>query len=101
VTTEIIWLRCLLADFGVALSSSTLVHCDSTSAISIAQDSVKYELTKHVEVDYFYVQSSIHDNILALQYVPLEIQLADLLTKVHTRAQHYFLLSKLNVVDPP
>jgi hypothetical protein len=33
--------------------------------------------------------------------VPSEIQLADLLTKAHTRAQHCFLLSKLSVVDPP
>jgi hypothetical protein len=35
VTAEETWLQWLLADFGVALSS-TPVHCDSTSAISIA-----------------------------------------------------------------
>jgi hypothetical protein len=35
VTVEVtLWW--LLADFGVALSSSTSVHCDSTGAISIA-----------------------------------------------------------------
>jgi hypothetical protein len=36
VTAEVTWLRWLLADFGVALSSSTVVHCDSIGAISIA-----------------------------------------------------------------
>jgi hypothetical protein len=35
VTVEVTWLRWLLADFCVALSS-TSVHCDSTGAISIA-----------------------------------------------------------------
>jgi hypothetical protein len=62
---------------------------------------VKHELTKHVGVDCFYVRSGIQDNIVSLQYVPLEIQLADVLTKAHTRDQHCFLLSKLNMVDPP
>jgi hypothetical protein len=100
VTAEVTWLRWLLADFGVALSSSTLVHCDSTSALSIAQDPVKHELTKHVGMNCFYVRSAVQDKIIALQYVPSEIQLADLLSKARTRAQHCFLLSKLNVVDP-
>jgi hypothetical protein len=100
VTAEVTWLWWLLADFGVTLSS-THVHCDSTGAISIAQDPVKHELTKHVGVDCFYVRSAVQDKIITLQYVPSEIQLADLLTKAHTRAQHCFLLFKLNVVDPP
>jgi hypothetical protein len=101
VTAEVTWLRWLLVDFGVALSSSTLVHCDSTSAISIVQELVKHELTKHVRVDCFYVRSAVQDKITALQYVLSEIQLADLLTMAHTQAQHCFLLFKLNVVDPP
>jgi hypothetical protein len=100
VIVEVTWLRWLLVDFGVALSS-TPVHCDNTGAISIAQDLVKHELTKHGEVNCFYVQSGVQDKIISLQYVPSEIQLAILLTKVHTRAQHCFLLSKLNMVDPP
>jgi hypothetical protein len=62
---------------------------------------VKHELTKHVGVDCFYVRSIVQDKIIVLQYVPSEIQLADLLTKAHTQAQHCFLLSKLNVLDPP
>jgi hypothetical protein len=36
VTAKVTWLRWLLADFGVAHSSSTSVHCDSNGAISIA-----------------------------------------------------------------
>jgi hypothetical protein len=63
VTVEVTW---LLADFDVALSSSTPMHCDSIGAISIAQDLVKHELTKHVRVDCFYVRSDVQDKIVAL-----------------------------------
>jgi hypothetical protein len=58
------------------------VHCDSTGAIRIALDPVKHELTKHVEVDCLYVRSTVPDKIIALQYVPSEIQLANLLPRL-------------------
>jgi hypothetical protein len=61
VTAEVTWLRWLLIDFGVALSS-TPVHRDNTGAISIVQDPVKHELSKHVGVNCFYV----YDKIIAL-----------------------------------
>jgi hypothetical protein len=51
VTTEGTWLWWLLENFGVSVSMSTPLLSDSTGAISIARDPVKYELTKHVGVD--------------------------------------------------
>ncbi|GJU11095.1 retrovirus-related pol polyprotein from transposon TNT 1-94 [Tanacetum coccineum] len=35
-TSEIVWLRWLLADMGIRISHSTLLHCDNHSAIQIA-----------------------------------------------------------------
>jgi archaellum component FlaD/FlaE len=66
VTVEVTWLLWLLADFGVATSSSTLVHYDSTGAISIAQDPVKHKLSKYIGVDCFYVRSIVQDKIVDL-----------------------------------
>jgi hypothetical protein len=52
----------------------------STCAISIARDLVKHELTKHIGVDAFFVRTAVQNQILALQYVPSELQLADFFT---------------------
>jgi hypothetical protein len=41
----------LLEDFGVFVSMSTPLLSDSTKAIIIARDPIKYELTKHIGVD--------------------------------------------------
>jgi hypothetical protein len=60
---------------------TTTFLSDSTCAISIACDPVKYELTKHIGVDASFVCASVHDQIIALQYVPLELQLADFFYK--------------------
>ena len=54
-----------------------------------------------IGVDAFYVRAGVQDQVIALQYVPSELQLADFLTKAQTRAQHGFYLSKLSVVHPP
>jgi hypothetical protein len=101
VTAEVTWLRWLLEDFGVSVSMSTPLLSDSTRAISIAHDPIKHVLTKHVGVDAHFTRSQVQDGVVALQYVPSELQLADFFTKAQTRTHHQFYLSKLSVVDPP
>jgi histone deacetylase 1/2 len=101
LTAEVTWLRWLLADFGVTIMTPTPVLSDSTGAFSIARDPVKHELTKHIGVDAFYTRTQVQAQVIMLQYVPSELQLANFFTKAQTRAQHDFLLSKLSVVDPP
>ena len=101
LTAEVTWLRWLLDDFGVSTTAPTPLSSDSTGAISIARDPVKHELTKHIGVDASYMRSQVQDQIVALQFVPSELQLAYFFTKAQTRAQHSYFLSKLSVVDPP
>jgi hypothetical protein len=86
LTTEVTWLRWLLADFGVSVTTPTPLLSDSTSAISIARDLINHELTKHIGVDAVYTRASVQDQVIALHYVPLELQLVDFFTKAHTRA---------------
>ncbi|AQK68041.1 putative tRNA (guanine(26)-N(2))-dimethyltransferase 2 [Zea mays] len=100
-TAEIIWLRWLLADLGVSCDTSTPLLCDNLSAIQIAHDPVKHELTKHIGVDASFTRFHCQRKTIDLQYVPSEYQLADFFTKAQTRAQHQFHLIKLKASDPP
>lgn len=101
VTSEIVWLRWLLADLGVSCDAPTNVLCDSTAAIQIANDPVKHELTKHIGVDASFTRSHCQQSTIRLQYVPSEVQVADFFTKSQTREQHRLHILKLNVSDPP
>ena len=100
-TSEIVWLRWLLADFGISCDAPTPLLCDNTGAIRIANDPVKHELTKHIGVDAFFTRSHCQQNTIALQYVPSELQVADFFTKAQTQEQHRLHLLKLNASDPP
>jgi hypothetical protein len=59
LTAEVTWLRWLLADFGVSVTTPTTLLSDSTSAISIVRDPVKHELTKHIGVNVFYTRAQV------------------------------------------
>ena len=72
VIAEVTWLRWLLEDFGVPATAPTPLSTDSTSAISIARDLVKHELTKHIGVDASYMRLHVHDQVVTLHHVPLE-----------------------------
>jgi hypothetical protein len=74
LTAEVTWLRWLLADFGVSVTTPTPVLSDSTGAISIARDPVKHKLTKHIGVDAFYTRAQVQAQVITLQYVPSELQ---------------------------
>ena len=68
LTAEVTWLRWLLQDFGVSVTTPTLLLSDSTGAISITRDPVKHELTKHIGVDASFVRSSVHDQVIVLSF---------------------------------
>jgi hypothetical protein len=68
--------------------------------LSALRDPVKHELTKHVGVDASFVCTTVHDQILALQYVPSELQLVDFFMKTQTKTRHGLFLSKLIIFDP-
>lgn len=83
-TSEIVWLRWLLADLGIPCDTPTPLLCDSTAAIQIANDPVKHELTKHIGVDASFTRPHCQHTI-KLRYVLSELQVADY--------QHRFQLS--------
>ncbi|WVZ94315.1 hypothetical protein U9M48_040221 [Paspalum notatum var. saurae] len=65
VTAEVTWLR-----FWCFVSIPTPLLTDGTSAISIARDPVKHELTKHIGVDAYYTRARVRDGVVTLRYVP-------------------------------
>jgi len=96
---EIIWLRWLLANLGASSDNSTPLLCDNMSAILIANNPIKHELTKHIGVDASFIRSHCQQSTVDLKYVPSELQVADFFTKPQTKEHHLFYFFKLNVSD--
>ncbi|KAL7608574.1 hypothetical protein Lser_V15G11391 [Lactuca serriola] len=97
-TQELVWLRWLLSDMGLSLSSPTVIWCDNTSAIQIAYNDVFHERTKHIEIDCHFVRQHVIRNTITLSPSSSTDQPADIFTKAHRPRRFSILLSKLNFV---
>ncbi|KAL0667809.1 hypothetical protein Bca4012_030513 [Brassica carinata] len=99
LTSELIWIRNLLQDLGIEISTPITMHCDNQAAIHIASNSVFHERTKHIEVDCHKVRQAVEQRIILPCYTRSEDQLADIFTKAASTKVCEFIHSKLGLVD--
>uniref|UniRef100_A0A2N9IQH8 Reverse transcriptase Ty1/copia-type domain-containing protein n=1 Tax=Fagus sylvatica TaxID=28930 RepID=A0A2N9IQH8_FAGSY len=97
---ELAWLRQVLCDLGIFLSSAPAIWCDNTNAIALASNPVFHSRTKHIEVDYHFVRECVVRGDLHLHFISTEDQLADLFTKPLSTPRFLKLTSKLMFSAP-
>ena len=98
--TEVLWLKKLLTEIGVRIQSTCRLMCDNKAAISISENPVQHDRTKHIEIDRHFIKEKIEAGVVDLPFVKSEDQLADILTKAVTGRVFEGALYKLNVRDP-
>ncbi|KAI0496461.1 hypothetical protein KFK09_022778 [Dendrobium nobile] len=96
-TSDILWLRRLLAEFGLSQPSPTSIFCDSTSAIALAHNPVFHARTKHIEIDYHFISHHIQHGAIAVHHINSLNQTADILTKPLSPTRFAELRDKLTI----
>lgn len=96
---EVTWLVRLLEDLAITNLKPITLNCDNQSAIYIAKNPVFHDRTKHIEIDCHFTRDKVLEGLIQLSYLPTKHQLADILTKVLSCAQHKELLDKLGMVE--
>ena len=72
---------------------------DSKSAISIAENPVFHEKTKHFELDLHFLREKVSSKFVEIIKVTSDQQTADIFTKGLYGSQHDLLCSKLSLTD--
>ncbi|KAJ9544583.1 hypothetical protein OSB04_024290 [Centaurea solstitialis] len=98
--SQVLWMKIQLADYGYTMHR-ILIYCDSSSAIQIAANPVQHSRTKHIDIRYHFIKDHVEKDNVELFFVESERQIADLFTKAFDEKRHYYLLSKLGMLDPP
>jgi hypothetical protein len=57
--------------------NSDEVWCDNQSAISIANNPMQHDRTKHVEIDRFFIKEKLDNELLGLSHIATGEQVAD------------------------
>jgi hypothetical protein len=69
------------------LVNNPILHCDNQAALSIAQNPVHYQRSKHIAIRYHFIRQAVQDQI-SLDYVHTDVQIADVLTKALKPVKH-------------
>ncbi|KAJ0578087.1 putative RNA-directed DNA polymerase [Helianthus annuus] len=96
---EVMWIKNILSELKVFCTLPMRLFCDSKSAISISQNPVFHERTKHFELDLHFLREKIASSIIDPHKIASENQIADIFTKGLNTAQHDALCEKLGLFD--
>ena len=75
------------------------LFCDNKAVISIANNLVQHDITKHVQIDRHFIKEKFDNGSLCIPYIPSSQQIADILTKGLLRQNFDLCVSKLGLYD--
>ena len=96
---EVVWLRKLLSDLFDLQMDATCIYCDNQSCVKLSENPVFHENSKHIEIKYHYTKYMVQTGALNLQYVVMDEQTADVLTKPLSRVKFEYFMEKLVVLQ--
>ena len=73
--------------------------CDNKVAISIANNPVQHDRTKHVLIDRLLTKERLDSGSICISYIPSNQQIVDILTKGLLRQSFESCVSKLGLFD--
>ncbi|XP_043806668.1 uncharacterized protein LOC122721806 [Manihot esculenta] len=76
------------------------LRCDNKAAISISENPVQHDRTKHVEIDQHFIKEKLDSGLISLPFVRSNDQWADILTKAVAGRIFHEDLGKLGMLDP-
>jgi len=84
---EVVWLRKLLSNLFDLHLDATCIYCDNQSCVKLSENPVFHEKSKHIEIKYHYIRDMVQRRAIKLQYVMMDIQISDVLTKTLDRVK--------------
>ena len=92
---EAIWMRKILVGLFGSQMDTIVIHCDSQSCIKISVNHVFHDSSKHIDIWYHHLRDCVQRRIILLQYIPMEYQDVDFLTKALTKRKFEYHRGKI------
>ena len=100
-TCEAIWLRKMLVSLFRQRMGATSVYYDNQSCIKLSENPLFHDRLKHIDIQCHFIRDCVQRGAVQLQYVPIEVQVADILTKALGRAKFVYFREQMGMVENP
>ena len=80
-TSELVWLKSLLASVGIFHSYPIHLFCDSKAVLHIANNLVFQQCIKHIEINCHFVRECLQSGDLTLSHIASKLQPIDIFTE--------------------
>ena len=81
VVKEAIWLCKLILELFLVPATPMPLYCDNQAALTLASVDNYHACTKHIDIQYYFIQDIIKKGSISLIYCSTEDMMADTLTK--------------------
>lgn len=97
---EIVYIRNFLRELGFAdiVDEATILNGDNISSHNLVKNPVYHARSKHIDIRVHYIREIYKENIIELNYVPTEENIADILTKNLNKPKHTQLTHMLGIL---
>ncbi|KAA0060528.1 hypothetical protein IC582_014265 [Cucumis melo] len=96
---EEIWFQKVLSDLHQECETPLKFFSDNKAAISIANNLIQHDRTKHVKIDRHFIKERLDSGSICIPYISSSQQVANVLTKGLLRPQFDLYVSKLGLID--
>ena len=94
-----VWLRRMLGELLGQAGGAATLYVDNKSAIQLCKNPVFHDRSKHIETRFHFIRECVQDGKIAVEYVPTDEQLADIMTKALPKAKFQELRQELGVIN--
>ena len=98
--SQLLWIKKLFGDYGLS-QETMVVYYDNSSAIDISKNPVQHSKTKHIRIRYHFIKDLVERKVVALEYIPIKRQNADIFTKPLDRSRFESLRQVIGVITYP
>jgi hypothetical protein len=98
-SSKIVWLQKLLAGLFDLELEVTCIFFHNQSCIKLSENPMIHDKSKHLEIKYHYVRDMVQKGVVKLQYISIDEQIADVLTKPLSKIKFEYIRDKLGVVQ--
>ena len=95
---KLLWIKNQLEDYSV-YESKILIYYDNKAVISLSKNPTLHSRAKHIEIKHQFIRDHVQNDIVDLQFVPTDEQLADIFTKSLTEERLILLRSQLGMIS--